>query len=417
MKHSTLRHSVLAAALAALSVPASSAFAQDAGDREEKAQEASGRAGAASQRARERQSTRSAKNETRVEQQYPDATRQAPTAKASSRMSSKLQKMVKQLDDDKPDEARRIADEIIADPKANEYDRAFAAQAAAQAAYDADDIEGAMRYLTQAIEANGLDNNGHYGAMFMLAQLQLQEDQFEPALATFDRFFAETKSQKPEHLVLKGNALYRLERFPEAAAVLKQAIDASPEPRSDWLQLLMGAYIENNQTAEAAQVAETVAAKNPNDKRAQMNLAAVYLQSDMFDKAAAVMEKLRAAGQLNEDKDYRQLYSTYLNMEGKEKEAATVINEGLEKGILKPEFQTYLALAQSYYFSDQSAQAIEAYRKAAPLAPDGETYLNLARALWQEDRIAEAKDAAKQAIAKGLKKPDDAKKILALPAK
>lgn len=417
MKHSTLRHGVLAAALAALIVPASTAFAQDAGDRGEQAREASGRAGAASQRAREKASARGAKSESRVEQQYPDATRQAPTAKASAKMSSKLQKMVKQLDDDKPDEARRIADEIIADPKANEYDRAFAAQAAAQAAYDADDVEGAMRYLTQAIEANGLDNNAHYGAMFMLAQLQLQEDQFEQALATFDRFFAETKSQKPEHLVLKGNALYRLDRFPEAAAVLKQAIDASPEPRSDWLQLLMGAYIENNQTAEAAQVAETVAAKNPNDKRAQMNLAAVYLQSDMFDKAAAVMEKLRAAGQLNEDKDYRQLYSTYLNMEGKEKEAATIINEGLEKGILKPEFQTYLALAQSYYFSDQSAQAIEAYRKAAPLAPDGETYLNLARALWQEDRIAEAKEAAKQAMAKGLKKPDDAKKILALPNK
>jgi len=61
--------------------------------------------------------------------------------------------------------------------------------------------------------------------------------------------------------------------------------------------------------------------------------------------------------------------------------------------------------------------AIDAYRKAAPLAADGETYLNLARLLWQEDRIPEAKEAAKQAMAKGLKKPEEAKKILALPAK
>ena len=67
--------------------------------------------------------------------------------------------------------------------------------------------------------------------------------------------------------------------------------------------------------------------------------------------------------------------------------------------------------------SDQVAPAIDAYRKAAPLAPDGDTYLNLARLLWQDDRIPEAKEAAKQAMAKGLKKPDDAKKILALPAK
>ena len=60
---------------------------------------------------------------------------------------------------------------------------------------------------------------------------------------------------------------------------------------------------------------------------------------------------------------------------------------------------------------------IDAYKKAAPLAPDGEAYLNLARVLWQEDRIPEAKEAARQAVAKGVKKPDDAKKILALPGK
>jgi tetratricopeptide (TPR) repeat protein len=267
------------------------------------------------------------------------------------------------------------------------------------------------------LEFNGLDNNGHYSAMFMLAQLQLQEDKYAESLATMDRFLSETKSTKPEHLIVKGNALYRLERYADASKIIKQAIDASPEPKSDWQQLLMASYAESGQTGEATKMAEAVASKNPADKRAQLNLVATYLQADQYDKAAAVLEKLRAAGQLNEDKDYRQLYSTYLQIDGNEKKAADVINEGLTKGILKPDFQAYLALAQSYYFSDQVNPSIEAYKKAAPLAPDGETYLNLARVLWQEDRIPEAKEAAKQAIAKGVKKPDDAKKIIALPGK
>jgi predicted negative regulator of RcsB-dependent stress response len=394
MTHTKFRHGLLAAALAALIAPLPAQVADAQGRSSQKREQAN----------------------KQPAEQYPEASRKAPHAKASAKMSPKLRKMVERYDEDKHDEARALADEIIASDKANAYDRAFAAQVGAQATYDADDTSAAMRYLNQAIEANGLDNNGHYNAMMMLAQLQLQEDQYDEALATLDRFLAETKSQKPDHLVLKGNALYRLDRFPEAAAVLKQAIDASPEPRSEWLQLLMGAYIENNQTAEAAQIAETVASKSPNDKRAQMNLAAVYLQSDMFDEAAAVLERLRGAGQLTEDRDYRQLYSTYLNMDGREKDAIAVINDGLEKGMLKPDYQTYLALAQSYYFSDQPNPSIDAYKKAAPLAPDGETYLNLARVLWQEDRIAEAKEAARQAIAKGVKKPDDAKKIIALPA-
>ncbi|MGD5997790.1 tetratricopeptide repeat protein, partial [Xanthomonas citri pv. citri] len=143
----------------------------------------------------------------------------------------------------------------------------------------------------------------HFDRMFVLAQLQLQEEQYAESLATMDRFLNESKSTKPEHLIVKGNALYRLERYPDAATIIKQAVDASPDPKQEWLQLLMASYVENNQGAEAAKVAESIAAKNPNDKRAQMNVAAVYSQSDMLDKAAAVLEKMRAAGQFTEDKD------------------------------------------------------------------------------------------------------------------
>lgn len=373
------------------------------------------------QSAQERRASRGQKSEakqtTKAVEQYPDATRTSPATKASVKVTPKLKKMMDLYDADKGGEARAIADEIITNSAANAYDHTFAAQIAGQIAYDADDNTAAMAYWKQALAFDGLDNNGHFGVLLNLAQLQMQEDKHAEALATVDRFLTETKTQKPEHLVLKGNALYGLDRYPEAAAVLKQAIAASPEPRADWMQLLMASYAESGNLAEAAKMAEQVAAKSLNDKRAQMNLAVVYLQGDMYDKAVAVFEKMRTAGQFTEDKDYRQLYSAYLNLDGKEKQAAEVINDGIAKGILKPDFQTYLALAQAYYFSDQTGASIDAYKQAAPLAPDGETYLNLARALWQEDRIAEAREAAKQAIAKGVKKPDDARKILALPNK
>jgi len=403
-KFSLRNRSLLAAAIGAVLVfgAVSQVNAQTANERaaERRAKQAEGKKG----------------NSTKPAEEYPNATRQVE-AKASSKGGPKLQKMIGLYDDDKGPQARAAADEIIATETFNAYDRAFAAQMAAQIAYDADDAAAAKNYLRKAIELNGLDNNGHYGAMYMLAQLQLQDEQYAESLKTLDTFFAETKSTKPEQLVVKGNALYRLERYPEAAAVLKQAIDSSPNPKPEWQQLLMATYAESGNAGEAAKMAEAVAAKNPNDKRAQLNLAAVYQQGEMYDKSAAVLEKLRASGQLTEDKEYRQLYATYLNMDGKEKEAIAVINDGIQKGVLKPDYQTYLAQAQAYYFSDQAGPAIDAYKKAAPLAPDGEAYLNLARVLWSEDRIPEAKEAAKQAVAKGVKKPDDAKKILALPAK
>jgi tetratricopeptide (TPR) repeat protein len=347
---------------------------------------------------------------------YPDATRKAPEGKASPKLSPKLQKMMDLYQDNKEAESRAAADEILANDKANAYERGLADQIAAQAAYGANDTKAAEAYLKDAIQTNGLDNNAHYQNMFMLAQLQMQDEQYAEANTTLEQFLTETKSTKPEYLVTKGNILYRLEKYPEAIAVLKQAIAAAgPDAKPEWQQLLMGAYFDSDQPAEAAKVAEGLAAKSPNDPKLLNNLAAIYMQAGQNDKALAVLEKMRAGGQFTDEKQYRNLYASYLNTDGREKEAIAVINDGMQKGVIKPDdYQANLALAQAYYFSDQPAQSIEAYRKAAPMAPDGETYLNLARVLWQENKIGEAKQAAQKALDKGVKKPEDAKKILAL---
>ncbi|KAF1719892.1 heme biosynthesis protein HemY [Pseudoxanthomonas wuyuanensis] len=365
-----------------------------------------------------RSSDRSSRSSSKKpEIRYPDATREEPKTKASSKMQSKLGKLYKAYEkEDNEAETLALANDLLADGNANDYDKAVAAQLGSQAAYGMDDIATAKQLLQQVVALNALDNNNHYQSMLMLAQLQLQDDELQEGLATLDRYLAETKSSKPEDLIQKGQALYQSERYAEAIPVLKQAIDSSTEPKDSWYSLLLASYVEAGQTADAVQIAEQQAAKNPTDKKAQLNLVSVYQQADQFDKAAATLEKLRAAGQLTEEKEYRQLYITYANMDGKEKEVIAVVNDGLQKGVLKSDdYQTQLALAQAYYYSEQVGPAIDAWKKAAPLAPNGETYLNLARVLWQEDRIPEAKQAAKAALDKGLKKPDDAKKILALP--
>ncbi|MFT4257331.1 MAG: tetratricopeptide repeat protein [Pseudoxanthomonas sp.] len=350
-----------------------------------------------------------------AENRYPDATRVDPKAKPSPKLGKKEQALIEAFNDSEFEKAKALAEEVINSPDATDFDKALGNFLAGQIAYNLDDVPAAKAYAQKAIDLNALGNDNHFGAMQFLAQLQIQDDQYAEALVTLDKYFAETNSKRPEDLIIKGNALYRAERYAEAIPVLKQAIDATPEPKNEWLQLLMASYADAGQNAEAIQLAEQIAGKSPDDKKAQMNLASVYLQADQMDKAAAILEKLRAAGQFTEERDYRQLYTTYANIDGKEKEVIGVINDGLQKGILKPDYQTYVALAQSYYYSDQIPQAIEAWQKGAPLSKDGETYLNLAKVLWQEDRIPEAKQAAKAALEKGVKKPEDAKKIIALP--
>ncbi|AXK73716.1 hypothetical protein DWG18_13510 [Lysobacter sp. TY2-98] len=406
-----------------MSATVAPAFAQSqSDDLEDKAESSSGRAQAA-RRARELKAAKTEKASPTAAtataaggSKYPNATRSVPVGKASVKGTPKLQALLKSFNDAKNAEVRTGADAIIADTGSNAYEKAFAAQLASQVAIQAQDYPAALQYINTAITQNSLDNDTHFGLMHQRAQVQMMQKDYAGALASADQFIAETHDTSPETQVLRGNALYRLGRYAEAAATLKPAVAAAPG-HADWDQLLADSLARSGNAAEAAKIAESVASKNPGDKQARFNLVQSYLQTKQNDKAATLLEQMRKEGQLTDDADYRQLFAIYANIQGKEQETIDVINEGMTKGVLKPDYSVYLALAQSYYFSDQVDKAIDSYRKAGPLGKDGEAYLALAGVLRNEQRISEAKAAAQQALDKGLKHPEDAKKILALSGK
>ena len=315
-------------------------------------------------------------------------------------MSPRLMALVDALVEDRFGEVRSSSNRIIDDPGASDYERALAFSMAANAAYALGDNAASKSLARKAVELNALGNTTHFQMMFFLSQLQMADQQYADALLTLDRYFSESASKNPDDLVLRGMALFHEKRFQDAASVIKRAIDTSPRPKDSWMTLLAASYLETGQKPEAIRLSERVAAGSPCDKRAQTTLASMYAQDDRYLEAANVLEKLRPYGLLNEQGDYRLLYLTYTHIDGKDEQVIAVVNEGLGRGLIKPDYEVYLALAQSYYFTGRIQQSISAYEKAAPLAPTGGTYRNLSRLLRQEGRITEAEQAERAASIK-----------------
>src|SRR5690606_3750806 len=189
---------------------------------------------------------------------------------------------------------------IYQDPDSNAYEKAFAYLIAGNAAANDGDSATAATLFSQALAANGLDNNNHYTTMFNLAVTQYGEDQFDQALQTLDRFIAETKAEKPEVFSLRGALLMSLDRYAEAAALYTEQL-----------------------------------AKHPENTEMLMNAVAAYQANDEMDKAAELLAKAQSAGQLTDANSYRALYVTYINND-RDKDAVAVIEEGLAKGVLQP---------------------------------------------------------------------------------
>ena len=89
-----------------------------------------------------------------------------------------------------------------------------------------------MTYFKQAIDANGLDNNDHYVAMYNLAVTQYKAKQYADALKTVERLTSETKSDTPEYSALKGTLLANLDRPRRPRPCTSRCLHATRRTRS-----------------------------------------------------------------------------------------------------------------------------------------------------------------------------------------
>ena len=344
---------------------------------------------------------------------YPLATRVAPSQDGDSAVLKLRNQMIIAYQKNKDDEAKKLADELKANPKANVNDRATAIKVLTLLVTkkDRNNHKEVIPLLAEAVEINGLDNNGYYAQIFELAQRYLLNQDYEDAYEMAEKFLQETKVEKIEILKVKGNALFRLNRFSEALIPLEKVHAAVPTDLQ-VTQMLAKAYSDGGQPAKAAELNKTIVQATGNDRVAQVNLAITYLDAKQFEEAFDVVAQLRATNQLVEERDYLAAMNVYSSMKNKENDIAAVMQEGFDKNIIKPTSGRYNVLAEAYYYSDlpnNIQKAMEMWTKAAPMAKDGGIYLNLAIVQCQEEMWVACKESAKSAIAKGGINTNDAK--------
>ena len=364
-----------------------------------------------------------AAKETKEKNEFPNATRKEPKAVVSESGQKKLKAGYDAIDANQPDKAEASLNEVLNAEKSSPYEKAAALVGLSNIAWEREQTDQAIAYNQKAIDLNALDNRAHFNAIYQNAQLNLQEEHYDASLKSVEQWLAETGSEKPDAWALKGNALYRMEKFPEAAEAMKKAISLSPKPSDSWYQLLLASYTDAGMDDEAARVGEELLAKDPNNKRLVLQLAAIYMQKDTKNdeaaqaqqdqKALAVLEGAYQRGLLTEEKELKQLYQSYNYLKQPSK-AAEVINAGLAKGALKQTPETLKGLADAYQLSAQelkdndpkrnelTAKAADAYGQAAALTTDnGEMDMMRGHLMVELEKWSEAKSSLTTALKKG----------------
>lgn len=351
---------------------------------------------------------------------YPNATRTEPKLDLTSAKDQKnLNDGLDAVNEGDKAKAEQLLQPII-DGSKSKYAQALALQGMASLHYNDGDIKGAVSTLQRSLALGVMPNDTYFQLMYMLAQFQLADEQYQAALDTVAKWRAEGKKETADSYALEGNADYRLGKYPEAIAAITKAKSLTDKPQPSWDQILMASYAESGQDDKAAALATSQLSSNPDDPNALNNAVAVLMQAHKYPEAIQMLEKARAAGTLSKDTHYINLAKLYL-ITGQESadpapnalKARQVLEDGIGKGVLKADAETYVLMGQAAEIGNSIDKAIGYYSKAIPLASDGEAALRAGRLLLSENKYSQAKGLVQQGIGKGVKHQGTAYMLLA----
>jgi tetratricopeptide (TPR) repeat protein len=351
---------------------------------------------------------------------YPNATRTEPKLDLTSEKDQKnLNAGLDAVNEGDKAKAEQLLQPII-DSSKSKYAQALALQGMASLHYNDGDYKAAISALQRSLALGVMPNDTYFQLMYMLAQFQLADEQYQPALDTITKWRAEGKKETADSYALEGNIDYRLGKYPEAIAAITKAKSMTDKPQPTWDQILMASYAESGQSEKAADLAQGQLNANPSDPNALNNAVAVLMQAQKYPQAIQMLEKARAGGTLNKDTQYVNLAKLYL-ITGQESsdptpnatKAQQVLEEGMNKGMVKPDAETYVLLGQSAEIANNIDKAVGYYNKAMPLASDGEAAVRAGRLLLSENKYSQAKSLIQQGIDKGVKHKGTAYMLLA----
>jgi tetratricopeptide (TPR) repeat protein len=246
-------------------------------------------------------------------------------------------------------------------------------------------------------------------SMRNLATLYLQIEEYEKGLETYLQWMnLEGVEPSSNDYYTLATIYYQMERFSDGVPAIQKAIELANDRgeigEESWYQMLYVFYFQLEQTDKVIETL-TFLVENWTKKSWVLQLAGQLSSLDRENDTLALYEAAYDAGWLERGSELVQLANLYLNSRAPYK-AATVLQEGLDSGLIESTESNWRLLAQALQMSQEHEDAIPAFERASSLADDGEVDRQLVQSLIRLSRWDDCVVAARRALTRDLERPD-----------
>lgn len=289
------------------------------------------------------------------------------------------------------------------------FERSRVEQILASIENDAENFAGAAKHLSAALDAGGLSADESLQVRFQVAQLYLAQEKWRDGAAALEEWFKLAPAPNASAHYMLAMAYYQQNDFKHALAPAEKAVQASDKPQPNWVQLLLAIYLHLEQWNKAVPLVTYQVRAAPTDKAGWQQLASIYGQQELHDRALVVTELMDYAGLLSTQDEYLRVADQLMYAKIPYR-AATYLSEALAQNKLKGDAAVYQKIANAWLAAREYGKSVEPMQRAFDLSNDANIGARISEIHLQRNDWPAAEIAAQKALAKGgLKNPGNVK--------
>ncbi len=301
---------------------------------------------------------------------------------------SALSEIQKDMEAGKNTEAIKKLNKLALTGKLKDYDAAVVYQTMGFAENGLNNFENAAKDFIKALSLNALPEKVTHDLQFSTAQLLIHIEKPEEGLKYLSIWFSNEPQPKADAHILAATAYYYTENYEQLIVHAEKALLQNSKPPLNWYELLLAGYYETKNYKEAANVLEKIIAQYPEKTNYWLQLAGIYQHLNQDKKALALYELAYTKDLLNKD-EIIQLARSYMYLEMPYK-AATLLEKEMAIGDVEANKEMLTLLADAWILSQETYKAESVFKEIISKFNDEPARLRLGQLYLDSEKWKEA---------------------------
>ncbi len=283
--------------------------------------------------------------------------------------------------------------------------------------YSQERYADALRSYENVVKQENIPLAMEINTRFTIAQLYFVQERWKEGINALKEWFKLSDNPSASAYVLMGQGYYQIKDYDQALLNVKTAVDMykakDKVPKEQWYSLLRFLYYEKNDVDAVVGVLEEMLVHYPK-KQYWVGLSHMYGEKKLDRKQLAAMETAYVQGMLDRDKEQLNMAYLFLGSDVPYK-AAKVLDKGIKNKTVEKTSKNLEVLGNSWRQAQEIEKSIPVMEQAAAKAEKGELYARLGNIYLDNDEYQNAINAIVKGLKKGgVKRKDNANLVLGM---